>query len=346
MRFTSARPFYMQRIPTRAARPHPGAFTLVEILAAISVLFLLLTLLMTVINSVSTTIRRTSTTIDSAAISRTGFDLLTQKLGQATLNTYWDYDDVSAPTVYRRQSDLHFLIQQNTQNPAMGQEIYFVAPESYATTGPLQSTSGLLNACSFFVEYSGNEGYRPGALGDANQRYRYRLVHGIQPTEALGVYTSTTGAGWIEKISNGGTTMSGGVMPIADNVIAMIAWPRLASTDDPEGDALVRDGAFGYDSRFEALEVPQPVWANQLPPTVQVTLVTISEASAARLDTGTATPPAIIENALNGKFASITTFDQDLADLSTELTTANVEFHINTTSIPLRESKWSSSVAQ
>jgi uncharacterized protein (TIGR02599 family) len=332
--------------PSPIQSPRAG-FSLVEILAAVGVLFLLLTLLLTVTNSVSTTVRRTSATIDAFAVSRSAFDLMNQKLSLATLNTYWDYDNIADPTVYRRNSDLHFLVQQNTQNAGYGQEIYFQSPESFASTTGLNATAGLLNAGGFFVQYGSNKDFRPAGLTNVEERYRYRLMHGIQPTEELGVYGATTGSAWTADISNGGGTLKKKVAPIADNVIALILWPRLAATDDPDGTRIAADGtSYKYDSRLDALTVPQPLWANQLPPTVQVTIITISEASASRLDTRSATAPSIIEGALNGKFQSVAQYESDLAEVSRVLSENHIEFHVANTSVPLRESKWSTATPQ
>ena len=71
-------------------------------------------------------------------------------------------------------------------------------------------------------------------------------------------------------------------------------------------------------------------------------MVTISETAAKRLDTNSATPPTLIETALGGKFTDASKYQADLNDLSARLISANIDYRIFTTSVPMRESKWSS----
>jgi uncharacterized protein (TIGR02599 family) len=334
------------------SRFRPG-FTIIELLAAMAVLIVLLGIVVAVTNSVSLTMRRTTAGIDALAGARAGFDTLNRSLAQATLNTYWDYDNPLSPTVYLRQSDLQFLIRQN---PNYGQEIFFATPETYSRDAGLRSTRGLLNACSAFVTYGSSAQFQPTAVGDP--KFRYRLMFGIQPTEQLTIFNKparTAGqstsayraaiqsywdaAAWIAPISR--TSSTGFVSPLAENVIALVVWPRLSSAEDPTGTELTPTGQFTYNSQADAMAVPQAITANQLPPVIQITMIAISEASAARLDTGNSSPPADIESALAGKFTQVASYQQDLDDVTKALAEKNIEFKIFTTSVPLRESKWS-----
>lgn len=344
------------RVPHR--RRQPG-FTLIEMMAAMAVLIILLAIIVGVTNSVSATVRRSTAGIDALAGARTGFDLLNRTLSKATLNTYWEYDNPLDPTRYLRQSDLQFLIRQNTQTPGAGQEVYFVAPETYAEDAALQSTQGLFNACGAFVRFGGSADFRPGVL--SGDRFRYRLMFGIQPTEGLSIFNKPVRAAgqsdsvyraavetfwnslaWIAPVQNNGATGTGPrVTPIADNVIALVAWPRLTGSEDPNGTQLSEDGTFAYNSQKNALASPQQPMANQLPPVIQLTMIVISEASAARLDQGQSTPPSDIENALNGRFRDIAKYKDDLQAVTDALSDKGIEYQVFTTSVPLRESKWS-----
>jgi uncharacterized protein (TIGR02599 family) len=334
------------------------AFTLIEMLAAMAVLIVLLGIIVGVTNSVSTTVRRASAGIDALANARTGFDLINRTLSQATLNTYWAYDNPLEPTEYLRQSDLQFLIRQNTQDAGYGQEIFFAAPETYSSNASLRSTRGLLNGCSMFVHFGGSQSFRPsGITGD---KFRYRLMIGLQPTEQLQIFNKPARAanqsesayravlqshwdtlGWIAPLQNGTTAVGAAVTPVADNVIALIAWPRLPSSEDPAGLSLLTSDSFAYNSQADALSVPQKITANQLPPVIDITMIAISEASASRLDDKSGSPPAVIQEALNGRFEKVSSFSDDLKAVSDALTEANVDFQIFSTSVPLRESKWS-----
>ncbi len=329
------------------------AFTLIELLAAMAVLIVLLGIIVAVTNSVSATMRRATAGIDALAGARAGFDTLNRSLSQATLNTYWEYDNPLAPTVYLRQSDLQFLVRPNGN---YGQQIFFAAPETYSADAGLRSTRGLLNACSAFVSYGSSAPFQPSAVGNA--KFRYRLMFGIQPTEQLSIFNKPIraagqaesayraavqgywdSAAWTTPIN--ATSTTGLVSPLAENVIALIVWPRLSSAEDPSGEELTPSGKFLYDSQDDALQVPQIITANQLPPLIQVTMIAISEGSAARLDTGTSSPPADIESALTGKFTNVADYQQDLEDVTKALADKKIEFKIFTTAVPLRESKWS-----
>lgn len=334
------------------------AFTLIEMLAAMAVLIVLLGIIVGVTNSVSTTVRRASAGVDALANARTGFDLINRTLSQATLNTYWEYDNPLAPTQYLRQSDLQFLIRQNTQDPGYGQEVYFAAPETYSSDAALRSTRGLLNGCSLFVHFGGSQPFRP--TGIAGEKSRYRLMVGLQPTELLEIFNKPArvagqsestyrtamqsywdALGWITSLQNSGATFGSAVTPVADNVIALVAWPRLPSSEDPAGLSLISNDTFAYNSQADALAVPQKITANQLPPVIDITMIAISEASASRLDDKSGNPPAVIQAALNGRFQNVSKFQDDLKAVSTALSDAHVDFQIFSTSVPLRESKWS-----
>lgn len=332
-------------------RRHPRlgwarAFSLLEMMVSMFVLIVLLGIIVAVTNSVSDTVLWSSSKLDAFASARSSFDLLTRRLSTATLNTYWDYqypkkadgtpDTTKTPLRYIRQSDLQFLIQPNAQNPGYGQELYFQSPESFSMDTGSRTTRGLLNASGFFVQYCNNDTYRPETV--SAPRWRYRLMQGFEPTENLEVF-ELPNADWINRIKNGGSTVSPNVTPLADNVIALIIWPRVSALET----GATLSANYNYDSRKDADSDPQPATANQLPPTVQVTMVTLSEASAIRMDTGSATRPKAIEDALVGKFeiSDQEHHTADLQELSEQLTAAKAEYHIFNTAVTLREAKWS-----
>jgi uncharacterized protein (TIGR02599 family) len=382
----------MRRYLVTMARREKRAFTLVEILVAMAVLVIILGLLLAITSTVSKTVLYTSSKMDAFATGRAGFDLMSQKLSQATLNTYWDYDNPVAPQRYYRQSDMQFLVRQNTQASGYGQEVYFATPSTYSASSSLRSTDGLLNSCSFYVEYISDAPFRPSVFpssGGPAKHYRYRLVQGLEPTENYSMsanwptppsssatslqwttyWTSNTSGNWpyfwtssnpnfwINTVKNLGVTGNGTTSqlgssdtPLADNVIALIVWPRLNLVDDATGNKLTTN--YTYDSQnpsgFPAMTInattgTQYLTANQLPPTIQVTMIVISAASATRLDNGSGTPPTVIESALSGKFTKSDTTDYaaDIASVSTALSTANIAFQVLNTTITMKESKWS-----
>ncbi|XHR30631.1 MAG: prepilin-type N-terminal cleavage/methylation domain-containing protein [Chthoniobacteraceae bacterium] len=324
--------------PIRLKKPqnkrHGNGFTILEVLVATTVLTLLLAIMLAVMNQTSSTVMCASAKIDAFATARSTFDIIVGKLSQATLNTYWDYDDPSLPRHYLRKSDLQFLTRANTQYPGYGQEIFFQVPESYSSNANYQGTEGILNACGYFVRYSNDDNFRPGVVN--NKRWRYRLMEAIQPTEEMQVFrlAANDDTAWATNIS-----MTNAI-PLCENVIALIVWPRLSAGADVTGTQLTSN--YQYDSQKNANSYPQPITANQLPPTVQVTLVVIDDASAVRLDTHSDTPPQVIYNALQNKFTDVTKYQQDLSSLASILTTHRIKYQIRNISVVLQESKWSS----
>ena len=101
------------------------------------------------------------------------------------------------------------------------------------------------------------------------------------------------------------------------------------------------------DFQYDSSNSGNPIVVNQLPPIVQVTMVVISEASAQRVDTLSLTPPPDIEAALSGSggapftASNLAQYTADLKTLSTALASRHITFQVFTTSIPLKESKWS-----
>ncbi len=295
------------------------AFTLVEMMVAIAVFLLMMAVIAGVMSQTRSTVHAASANIDLYQAARLGFDEIAQTLSHATLNTYWDYDNAAAPTNYVRKSDLQFLVSR--QADSLG--VFFEAPRAYSANAGYNQTTGLLNAIGYYVEYGNDTPFRPAHV--ATVRWRYRLMEALQPTESLAVF-STPGSTWTDAVK-------ALEWPLADNVIALILWPRLSSRDDATGTKISTD--YTYDSRGSV-----SLQLSQLPPAVQVTLVAISESSALRLNMGS-TPPAAIEGALLGKFQDATQYATDLAALEGALDAARVEYREFTTSVPIRESKWS-----
>lgn len=337
--------------PKRLQPRYRSGFTILELLVATTILALLLVVLLSVTNQATTTVKQANFKIEAFASARGAQDLVAQRLSQATLNTYWDYYNASGknrtvgnassfvPAKFGRASDLQFLVIQNTQTMATsGQEIYFQTPEAYSNNQNYQSTQGLLNSCGYFVRYGDDSQFCPTPALTLSRRWRYRLMQGMKPTESFQNYSEAASGttSWATALSD---TTSTFVRPVADNVIAMIVW-----SVDPKGDSLTSD--FTYNSKGYIAASTDPtksVTANQLPPTVQITFVVIDEPSANRIDTHSSTPPAVIASALSGKFviSTDTQFKSDLNDLAAKLNDSHINYRIFTSSVVLRESKWS-----
>ena len=354
----------------------PSGFTLVEMLVGLAVSVILVGLTLTVLSHVSSTVRNADSSIDAFQSAEAGFDIMTQKLSDATLNTYYDYDNPNLPTRYLRRSDLHFFVVQNsvldsavtsgTANPNSGESVFFQVPAGYSNNTAYANTQGLLNACGYYVEFGPNNAYWPSIFtsGTFPLHYRYRLMQAIQPTEFNDVYgdpepgVPETSPAWITPLvtlPSAGSTQANGVasvaLPIAENVIALVILPQSPAL--VASSALSTSTDYQYNSRqgfplSNATTSANPLAAyqsEQLPQILQLTMVAIDAASAMRLDTGSSAPPPVIEHALttgtSPRFTQVSQYAADLAALEASLAAAHINYQVLSTSVTLRESKWS-----
>jgi len=312
-----------------------AGFSLLEVMVATAVLSVLVAVLGSAMLYSVSTVNRAEAKIDQFGAARAGFDRLTATLSQATLNTYWAYDDPNSPQKYERRSDLHFLIAKPDALPASpnskpnwGQSVYFQAPLSRGNGG---GAHGLLNAVGYWVAFGDNQAWRPGHV--TSQRARYRLMQGVERTENLSVFNSTA-PNWADNLRKlPDPTAPTGAFPLAENVVALLIWPRLPIAQDPNGTTL--SGNFLYDSKNGT-----PIQRAQLPPMLQITLVVIDEASAARMENGLQEPTAIV-NALSNRFLDPANYEQDLQSVQSEFAIKGIQHLVLSAAVPLRESKWS-----
>ena len=318
-----------------------SGFTLLELLVAIVVFSLIMAIILGVISNTSMLTRKAGDRISTFQAARAAFETMTANLSQATLNTYWDYDNPAAPTKYKRMSELHFLVGQSGTvpfpgTPGTGQAIFFQAPLGFSITPEIRTMNDLLNSCGYYVEYADTETLPP-PFPAPPARYRYRLMQALDTSEDLSVYAPSSSADWL----SGQAWVSGDLaVPIAENVIYLMAWPRRSPADDSQGTALTGSGEFSYNSRRDANTDPQPATAHQMPPVMQITMVVLDEASAARISLSS-TPPAEIQAALNNLFKQPgeDTFKQDLKTLEDRLAAAHLNYQVFSALIAIRESK-------
>lgn len=312
-----------------------AGFTLVELLVTCAILAVMLVMMMKIIGSTGEMWKSTNEKIEIFKGARLAFRNMTQLIGQATVNTYWDYDNPSVPTRYIRKSELHFVVDNaatilpsSGSGSLHGQAIVFQAPANQ--TSPVSSydgLKGLLNACGFFVEYGSDAAWLPTHIAASQAKERYRLMQWMQNTESLGVYATSNGD-WIQP------AVGTNAFPVADNVIALVLWPK------EEGDTSSLLDRYTYNSRTNANADPQPVQAHQLPPVVQVAMVAIDEGSATRL---AGQLKGTIDECLDGLFVEKPSekLKADLSILETRLSARKVRYQVFFSSIPLHESKWS-----
>ena len=337
-------------------------FTLVELLVSIAVLLLIMALLLSVTSQMGTLWRTTTAKIEQFRDAREGFEAMTRRLSQATLNTYWDYDSPTAPTKYIRQSELRFIVGETEtlagapaapkRWPTYG--VFFQAPLGFSEQTGSVGLENLLNTWGYYIEFGDDSTQRPGIISTtiAPPRYRYRLMELMEPSESLTLYKYTSGmpnyngTEWF-------TTPLKATLPmmhvLAENVVALVILPKLGAQDEqnlenagtipnaPIGTSLAPN--YTYDSTNPNVSNAALNPKNQLPPEMQITMVAIDEASAIRLaQTKGATMPDFGQGSL---FADATKMASDLKTLQDNLAAQHVTFHVFTTSVSIAGAKWS-----
>ena len=319
-----------------------------------AVLTLLLVVMLSMLNVTSSMWTRTRGKIEQFRDARDAFEAMTRRISQATLNTYWDYLDASGsartpansatftPARYARQSELRFI-----SGPAAGlmstlgptHAIFFQAPLGVVAdeAGAYGGLQYLLNTWGFYIEYADDTALRPPFV-TTPPRTRFRLMELTQPSEAMTLYSYTSGApsyagkGWFTDAWNATPPP---VHVLAENVIALVLLPKLTPKEDPTGITLSPN--YVYDSTAinpDAKINPK----NQLSPVVQMTMIAIDELSANRM---TAADNTGLQAELASLFRDASQFDSDLRGLEAYLIGQKINYLISTTNISIKGAKWS-----
>jgi len=334
----------MSRLSRDRFADRQRAFTLIEVMVSTVLLAAILLMIFSITQQTANAWKGARFKVESFQAARLAFESLTRNLGQATLNTYYDFfDSAGLPAGdssfngvdhYGRQSDLHFLTGKSLAPGQVTHSLFFQTPAGYATAATFQNMETLLNACGYYVLH-GQDSLRPAFLAKlpnapAND-VRYRLMQFLQPSEHLAVYASTTGKAWFTAPLG---DSSPPVQQMAENVIALVVLPRMSAAD-AAASGVPLTSEYEYDSRLKSNSFTQLPAENQLPPVVEVVLVVIDEASAKRLGNREVAILATL-------FQDTSKLDSDIASLETELAREHLTYRIFRTTVALRNSKWSS----
>jgi len=335
-------------------------------MVSVSILAILMLVLVWITDQATRTVRYTSGKMEQFRAARTAFESMNRLLSQATLNTYWDYDDPKNPTRYERRSELRFIcgnMEQLSGSPPAGRKwpthgIFFQAPLGLSDGSAPVSTKGLvnlLNVCGFFVEFGSDAPDRPAILNGA-LRYRYRLSQFLQPANSLNLYNYTSGldsatgklraqvyAGreWFTD-ALGLPESNRPVRFLADNVIALVILPKLSQEEDAGGTLLAP--GYSYDST-QSKSDPKINPRSQLPPKLQITMVAIDEASAARLAQGSTMPDLGLDSLFLTGGTGASKLKDDLHTLEQTLAQKKLNYRVFTSDISIEGAKWSSEQA-
>lgn len=203
---------------TAFSSKHRRGFTLAELLVSSAIIVMIMGFLFVTVDQTRRTIDSTTSKVAQFQAARVAFDAMTRNLSQATLNTYWDMDydsKTNNPFRYRRQADLHFvvdkanvLVKRDQTSPSFfpGHGVFFQAPlgvtaEDFNTNAASPSgyrkyraLSNLLSVVGYYVEW-GDDPQVPEFIKTQTEinkpKYRFRLMEVAQAAEANMVYNNT-----------------------------------------------------------------------------------------------------------------------------------------------------------
>ena len=243
-----------------------AAFTLIEVLVSTAIIALVMLVLVSVVDQTSRTWRYTTEKIEKFQEARDGFESMTRKLSQATLNTYWEYLGTVPPSttlgprdknvgtnlyqnfipkMYGRMSELRFksgpmmgnnsIVSGGAANNRPWHGVFFQAPfgvvENTATDE--KSLNNLLNTWGYYLEV-GDDDDRPTWIPEAvaRKRWRSRLMEFSQSAESMVMndtsYSDTT-SNWFSLSLNSANPPK---RTVAENIIALIILPKLSKQDE------------------------------------------------------------------------------------------------------------------
>ncbi|TLD68560.1 Verru_Chthon cassette protein C [Phragmitibacter flavus] len=352
--------------PSLDAKKSRQAFTLVELLVSVGIFSIVLVAMGEMVNAVLNQLRIAEARFSQFQESQAAFDSMTRRLSTCEINPYYDYqypgsppDTSAVPTKYDLESDLHFVTGPSSSGSrallSSGDHpthaAFFHGTYGLTDTPAWQELGTLLNSWGYFLEFGDDDNHRATFLNDAStspKRYRYRLKELQVPAEELRTYaaklntknSATDLYAWFRTAVTANHSHT-----LAENVVALVISPLLASPDasvyEKETD-LAPD--YFYDTRAyqhnaASTNLMQRT-RHKLPPLLQITLVAIDEASAQRLaDEHGSSMPNLYPGNL---FTDATRLNEDLTTLEATLTERKLRYRVFTTTIRLRNAKWTS----
>jgi uncharacterized protein (TIGR02599 family) len=315
-----------------------AGFTLIELMVSVAILAVIMLIVASFTQQTSKTWQSSQARVESFQGARAGFEAMTRRLSQVTLNNYYGYvyaSDGRTPIRYERKSELHFICGKGLYAGQVTHAVFFQVPLGYTDDGDYAGMGNLLNACGYFVSY-GDDASRPAFLSNQPSRYRFRLMQFTQPTQELSVYSGTANpTAWFTSPL---TDSNPPIRQLAENVVALVILPKRSTGDQGASGKSVLSPDYEYDSR----DTNNQDTYNQLPPLVEVVMVAIDEPSAQRLGNTENEPNLGLENLFQ---QSAREYD-DLSALEDTLQakgSGNVKlnYRIFRADVPIRTAKWS-----
>ncbi len=258
-----------------------------------------------------------------------------------------------------------------------GSVVLFQAPLGDTLDAAYAPLDRALNSVGFYVHYGQtNDSIVPQWLQTLfPSRYRFQLIQIVEPTENFQVYKSTAAVkpaapkdydrDWVVPFT-APTIPPDAAKPrarvLAEDVCLLVLRPRLSPKDeataapliggtyDPAKDlGSILSPKYAYDSRawepdYTGEVTPKTrieLMRNQIPPIIDVAMVSLDSKSLARINFSTATPPPELKVPATF-FKDSVKFEEDLAAYSQQLWDAGIRHRVLRTAVDIQGAKWSS----
>jgi uncharacterized protein (TIGR02599 family) len=196
------------------------AFTLIEVMVGVAILSVMLLILTQILSTTQSIWVRSRARAEQYQQSQQAFETMVRRISQATLNSYlgYRYDANGTPTIYQRESELHFVSGPSSvllpdMRNATGHALFFQAPMGFTTSElgkggntnisiggsnaalppDVERMDDLLNGWGYYITYTSDLDFRPQFLRNDTERNperkRFRLMEYRLPTEQLTTFT-------------------------------------------------------------------------------------------------------------------------------------------------------------
>ena len=288
-----------------------AAFTLVEVMVAMCIVMAIVGMLFAIVSRATEGTRAASSRQDQFQQAQGAFETLTRRIGQATLNNYWDSYSVNATVRrYQRMSELRFVCgpMQCGANPLdatvskirPGHGVFFQATSgrSGAARDPsLVGLESLVNSWGYFVEVGTDGMAMPSFLASQPDLdpITPRLMEMCEPAQSLGIYAYTSGKPDYSGFEWFRTPLANRALlrPVAKNIALLLVQPKLTAQESerllPSGTAAERDAMLAPQLFYHS-GAPAPSGTDRahnmrhrLPAMAEITMVALDAATVSRL---------------------------------------------------------------
>ncbi|XHR30506.1 MAG: hypothetical protein ACFUZC_08075 [Chthoniobacteraceae bacterium] len=280
---------------------------------------------------------------------------------------------ISGPAAQGTAASIIVPKGDTTTNP--GDAVFFQASTGYTDDSGLHDLRRTVNSMGFYIQYGDNDdSILPKWLKPlAGASKRFRLLQIIEPTEDLGVYQSTAlgkyDLSWLGAFAakEDASAARPRVRPrvLAEDIPLLIVRPRLSPQDEKaiasqlgstfsdatKGSILCPN--YHYDSRAWAPDYPEGqrvkaaavpavranVMRNQLPPIIDLVMVSVDQNSLAHFNQTSDLPPPPLR-VPTGLFSDSSKLEDDLAIYCKQLVDAKIRFRVFRTAVPVLGAKW------